>query len=331
MRVLLEHKGKANRLLGGFVATIITAILLYLSFRDIDWKSFSISLTSCNWPILILSAAVGALMPTCRALRWRWTVKTFYPNVKRLDSILTNYVGYLVNMTIPYTHEATRCVLMHHKASEEVSYDKLVGVAIIERACDALCILLLFIITSLLSSERYLPYLKARFATDNLLGTAVAIIIALTIIIISIIVIRKNNNKYRLCTKIFNFFSGIKVGLKSIGQLNSMWIYIMDTIVLWFIYWLQLYLGVKAMPSLAAVSAIDCLFLTLAVALSSIVPAPGGFGAFHFEVASALSTFYSIGWNNGIAYATLVHESQTIVMILIGIVSASILISCETK
>jgi len=54
------------------------------------------------------------------------------------------------------------------------------------------------------------------------------------------------------------------------------------------------------------------------------VPAPGGMGAYHLFVAKAL-LLYNIEYDSGITYATLTHESQTIMIIVVGIISASIL------
>jgi len=56
----------------------------------------------------------------------------------------------------------------------------------------------------------------------------------------------------------------------------------------------------------------------LAGSLSSLVPVPGGFGAFHYVVASALAAVYGIPWEAGIIFATLSHESQTVTMLICG-------------
>jgi hypothetical protein len=57
----------------------------------------------------------------------------------------------------------------------------------------------------------------------------------------------------------------------------------------------------------------DALFLMCAGAVSSLIPVPGGFGAFHGVVAGALSSIYGIPFGAGLIFATLSHESQVIV------------------
>ena len=73
-----------------------------------------------------------------------------------------------------------------------------------------------------------------------------------------------------------------------------------------------------AVSGLAGLGALDALFLMLAGSLSSLVPVPGGFGAFHYIVATALATVYSVPFEIGIIFATLSHESQTVMHIICG-------------
>jgi hypothetical protein len=62
----------------------------------------------------------------------------------------------------------------------------------------------------------------------------------------------------------------------------------------------------------------DAFLLMFAGAISSLIPVPGGFGAFHGAVAFTLSSVYGIPFAVGLVFATLSHESQTIMSILCG-------------
>jgi len=158
---------KARKLLSIFAASSIAICLLCLSFRKIEWDSFLDAVASCDWFFLLLSALTGAMMPLCRSLRWRLTVQPFYPAVRVSDSVLSNYVGYLVNMAVPFTHEATRCVIMHRRTKGGASYDKLLGVALVERACDVVCVLLLFIVTAIISGGKLIKLLRIGLFTGE--------------------------------------------------------------------------------------------------------------------------------------------------------------------
>jgi len=309
----------------GVLSVALGAVLLFLSFRRIDWVGFKEALVSCEWVVLFLSALTGALMPACRSLRWRHTVKPFAPAVERLDCVRANYIGYLVNMAVPFTHEATRCVIMHRNLANVTGYDTLTGVAVMERAIDGVCVLILLLVCAVLSGDRYLPFLAARFSGEDgglsTLHSLLALVATVLVIVLAVRIIKRHNGRSRVCTGICRFFSGMGDGFRSIFRLERPSVYVLETVLLWVIYWLQLFLGTMAVPGLEEVSAADCLFLTLAVALSSVIPVPGGFGAYHFMVASALSALCDVSWTEGMAFATLVHESQTLLMIAFGVFS----------
>ena len=61
------------------------------------------------------------------------------------------------------------------------------------------------------------------------------------------------------------------------------------------------------------------MFLMLVGSLGWLVPVPGGFGAFHYVVALALSTVYSLPFELGIIFATISHESQSLMMAVTGL------------
>ena len=120
------------------------------------------------------------------------------------------------------------------------------------------------------------------------------------------------------------------------------WLFIAYTVVIWGLYWLMCAtvmwslqgispegLSPEMAASLEKINALgmsDALFLMFAGALSSIVPVPGGFGAFHTVVAGALLSIYGIPFPVGLIFATLSHESQVVTDALCGAVSYA----CET-
>ena len=86
-------------------------------------------------------------------------------------------------------------------------------------------------------------------------------------------------------------------------------------------YFLMSYTSLRAVPMLDGLSLADAMFLMLAGSLGWLVPVPGGFGAFHYIVALALSTVYSLPFELGIIFATISHESQSLMMAVTGLAS----------
>ena len=108
---------------------------------------------------------------------------------------------------------------------------------------------------------------------------------------------------------VFSFAKGLWQGVASCFKMKKWWKFMIYTALVWTMYWvmsLSVLNAVKGMDTaaltmdmadsvakLAGLGAMDALFLMLAGSLSSLVPVPGGFGAFHYIVAAALTFLIS--------------------------------------
>jgi len=61
-----------------------------------------------------------------------------------------------------------------------------------------------------------------------------------------------------------------------------------------------------------------------------VVPVQGGFGAYHIITASALGLF-GITYEKGLIFAVISHESQTLLVIVAGIISLVYLYLSQRK
>jgi uncharacterized membrane protein YbhN (UPF0104 family) len=75
-----------------------------------------------------------------------------------------------------------------------------------------------------------------------------------------------------------------------------------------------------ALSSTSDLSPIAALAALVFGSLGMIVPVQGGIGAFHWMVAEGL-TLYALPKTEGLGFATLIHSSQILVILLIGGIS----------
>jgi hypothetical protein len=134
--------------------------------------------------------------------------------------------------------------------------------------------------------------------------------------------------------RIWGWIRGAIDGLLSCLHMRRGWLFLLYTVLIWGLYWLMSACILRALqgidpasvsPELAAalgqiegLGMADALLLMFAGAVSSLIPVPGGFGAFHGAVALTLASVYGIPFGAGLIFATLSHESQVIVGILCG-------------
>ncbi len=81
------------------------------------------------------------------------------------------------------------------------------------------------------------------------------------------------------------------------------------------------YFILKAVPTLNGLSIFDALLLSVVGNLASVIPVPGGIGAYHYLIALCLSSIYGIEWSIGILFATLQHELHALILIVFGVIS----------
>ena len=310
----------------------LAAVLLYFSFRGVDWAQFGSALASCRWGYVVLSIGLGALVYFLRALRWRMQILPLDPSTGRLTCLNAYNLCMITNLVLPRVGELVRCgyVAKHSARDEEgnrlVSVDKALGTVVLDRLWDALSMGVMILIFLALMWKRFGTYLSENVTAGLLshgklwwiLGGAVAAGAAF------ILLCRKMRGRGGLWAKVWNFIEGIGDGLVSCFHMRHGWIFVLYTVLIWGLYWLMSACCIWALRDIEAFSSLtgaDALFLTIAGSLSSVIPVPGGFGAYHSVVAGALLSVYGIPFETGLIFATLAHESQVVTAVLAGGVS----------
>ena len=129
--------------------------------------------------------------------------------------------------------------------------------------------------------------------------------------------------------KIKKIIVGLMGGLKSVYTMKKFGAFILHTFIMWSMYFLMTWLMCFALPETSSLKPIDGLFLLVIGSLGMAAPVQGGIGAFHWLVSLGL-TLYGIPREKGLVYATLNHESQTLLLIILGSI-AFILVFLKKK
>ena len=53
------------------LSAALAIVLLWLSFRDVEWDDFVKGFSECSWGFVLMSMAAGAVSFWVRGLRWR--------------------------------------------------------------------------------------------------------------------------------------------------------------------------------------------------------------------------------------------------------------------
>lgn len=322
---------KAKNILQYIFWGAVAVVLVYFCLRSIDWKQFSEALRQCRWEYIILSMVLGTLVFLVRGSRWRMLLLPFDPSTSSVTTFNAYNICMAVNLALPRAGEVARLgyVVKHSAVGPDgkrlLTFDKALGTLLIERVWDAVVTLGMAAVLLAVMWKTFGAYLMESLSslggTDTLwwmLGGLVVLVLCLLYLAYAF------REKGGVRGKIWNFIEGIGSGLSSFLKMKKAWLFFVYTAVIWVIYWLMSACIVWALQDIEAFSSLtmtDAFFLMIAGSISSVVPVPGGFGAYHGVVCGALSSIWGIPMGTGMIFATLNHESQVITQALCGLAS----------
>lgn len=312
---------KAKSAIKYTLSFLLAVVFVWFAFRKVDWQAFLSGLgqTRWIWVPAFFAASVGALI--FRALRWKLLLRPLDPEVSAARLWDANNVGNLANMVLPGTGEFVRCGYVCSRCG----YDKALGTAVMERLWDFLAIGLLFVLALALGAGRFGSFFQEQIVRPLAGRSEISLwwvaLLAAAVIAAGIWAIFRFRSRSRLCGKLASVASGLWHGMGSISKMDHKWAFALYTACIWTMYVLMSWCMLKAVPALEGLGIVDALFISAVGNIASVIPVPGGMGAYHYLVALTLSSIYGASWDTGILFATLNHELHALLVILLGAAS----------
>ena len=303
------------------LSAAIAVLLLWFSFRDVEWTKFMDGLRSCSWGFILLSMAAGAFAFWLRALRWRQLLLPIDPQTRRITTFNGINIGNISNFVFPRIGEFVRCGVITRRTT--ATYDKVLGTVVLERGWELLVMLMMLAIVVIAGFERFGTFFVNEIWTplSEKFNMWWILLFAAAVLASCIYAVWKFKDSNKLCAKLTSILKGIFQGFASCMQMDRKWLFFAYTALIWMTYWFMAACTMWAAPFLGHLDVVDALFLSLVGGLGFAVPVPGGIGAFHFIIGLTLATVYGVPMETGIIYATISHTSQAITQILFGAIS----------
>lgn len=316
----MDAKGK--NIIKYSLTSILAVILVWIAFRSLDWTVFLAGLRQTKWAFVILFTAASLLALVFRTLRWKALLNPIDPDAGRMLIWDANNVSNLANIALPGSGEFIRCGYL---TSKKAPYQKVLGTVVMERFCDVLAIALLFIAALVLNRERFGNFFREQIwmPLSERLGLTLWIIIATMAIVATILIwaVFHFSGRNSFCSKVAGAVKGLWQGFLSFAAMDRKWLFLAYTAGIWLMYILMSYSIILAMPEMSGLSFMDALFISAVGNIASVIPVPGGIGAYHYLVTLCLASLYAATWETGILYATLCHELHAVIIIILGIIS----------
>lgn len=306
------------------IPLLISAVILYFTYRDYDFSEFSNDMSRIKWPWLLAAVSFSVLGPVLRGLRWKQLLTPIgYSNVPCRSTILTVFTGYAANIIIPRVGEISRCAILENH--DHVPFSKSLGTLVAERCVDVILLGLIVVSTFLLNLSEFRQLFNIDAGTDST-ATAVAeesgmgllfwILIAIATVAICWWIIRKFNIKERIIKFLKDFWSGFL----AIRQVSNIPLFIFYSVGIWICYYLELYLAFFCLPSTAAVGPMAGLACYAASSVAVLVPTPNGLGPWNWVIISML-VIYGVPKADAQPLAAVLHAAQTLTYLLAGAIA----------
>jgi uncharacterized protein (TIRG00374 family) len=294
-------------------------ICFYLFKENLKSNFFHI-LASSDWSYAVLAGLFVLIAHVFRALRWQLMLN---PIAEHKTSFFNVYnalmVGYLLNLVLPRAGELVRCGLVSKK--EKLDPIAAFGTVIAERIFDLLMLLLLIVILLFVYASEIVGVLDSLKIGP--IFTNQRILIALFLILASGFIfffLYKSKRKSPSLGKIRKWVSKLKDGFFASKKIKSPSLFAFYTLLIWFFYTLSSFIGFKLFVATESLNFYSAMFMVVGGSFGMIAPIQGGIGAFHFMVSECLR-FLGINSTIGLAYATIIHAAQTLVVIVFGFLS----------
>ena len=314
----------SRKIISYFLFLVLAALLLYFSFRGVQWGDFKEGLNTARYDWIFVSMAFGVLAFWLRGARWRLLIRGAGYRVTNTQAFNAVTIGYLTNFGLPRAGELARCGAL---AGTGAPFDALLGTVVLERAFDTLCLLA---ITALVIGLQWsvFGFFMTHHVWNPFMGLLVgktfyfiAILLFLTLLAVFAFIYRKRLLSLFVFKKIYALAVGVIHGFKSGYKMQQRWPFFGYTLGLWICYLAMSFCTIQAFSAVSALNLLDAAFLMVVGSLGWVLPVQGGIGAYHFIVSLALTSVYGVSQTEGLIFATVSHGSQALTMIVFGLIS----------
>ena len=312
-------KAKLGKIASIFVPLLLGFGLIYYQYTTLsseELNKIKLSFQQANYFYIYLSLFVALFGYWARAYRWKYSLLHLGYKTDFKNDLMSVCISYFMNLTIPRSGEITRAALL--KKYENVPFDKGFGTIVAERIVDLLIFFLFVGLAFILQFEKLYNFIKEKVALEKIiLFSVVGLILGVIFLLIWIYA------EWNIIKKLKNKLSGLIEGMTSILKMKDKWKYIFFSFFIWFSYLIMFYVTIFALPETSNISfdivIMGFIFGSLAVGFTN-----GGLGAYPLAIAMIFS-LYGISNDIGTAFGWLVWTSQTILTILLGLLSYAIL------
>ncbi len=240
-----------------------------------------------------------------RAARWRDMLQGIGSEVSLFNAFAAVMIGYFANLGVPRSGEILRPTMLARY--EDIGIDKAFGTIVLERIVDVLLFASVIGLGFFFHYELLVGFLSQNLSLDIDIISIVGIVMILLAItgIFFIKWILSAQTESQVLSKIQSLVRGFIQGLGSIRKLPNLPLFIFQSLMIWFLYFLMHYVAFFAFAPTELLGLKDALLVFDFGSLGVVIPSPGGMGTYHYLVEESLSLL-GIDRLDGFSFAMII-------------------------
>lgn len=317
---------KARTLLRTLLSFFLTAVFLYLAFRNANLTELWNSLVEANLGWILALVPLGLFSHWVRALRWRYLVAPLKPNASLRNLFSAVMVGYMVNNVLPRAGELVRAYMFGRL--EKMSRSATLGTIVVERILDTVTFLFMLCTILFLYPNSLDPFVENVESARRyfLLGSV-------GLLVLSAVLLLKSESLFSLMKLlkplvpqhyagqidaiVESFLSGIGAGA------GRQYLFVVSVLSLFLfgVYGLTMYVGFFSLDTIAAREfdfGVAFVLLTITT-IAYVLPAPGALGTYHSFLTYTLAALYGVDSVSALSFSIITHEVSYLTITFVGL------------
>lgn len=291
----------------------------------VDKLLHDFSTINLGWMLVVVGAFTVSNM--FRAARWQMLLEPLGHKTLFSNRLLTILLGYFANLGFPRMGEVVRAGALARY--ENIPLEKVIGTCVVDRLIDFLCLGLVVVLAFVFEGQTLLEFLNRNRGGQGGGGLQNPMVVGALVLgvlgLLTVWFLRHKIADLAIARKIIALMQGFWEGLRSILKLKNPGLFLVYSLGIWLMFYLQCYFNLKAFPPTAHLDAGAALMVFVFGTLGFVIPSPGGMGSFHALAIAGLA-LYGIGGSDAFSYANIAFFAIQILYNLIAGVLALILL-----
>lgn len=309
------------------ISFLLTAVFLYLAFRNTNVEDLWNSLKGANlWWIAAL-VPIGLFSHLVRALRWRYLLAPIKANTSVRNLFSAVMIGYMVNNVLPRAGELVRSYAIGRL--EAISKSSALGTVVVERILDTvtflfmLCVILFLYPNSLDPFVENVESVRVYFLVGSLLLLVLsAVLFFQSKALFRLMKLLKPLAPKRYAERVDQIFESFLSGIGAGAAREYLLVVSLLSLLLFAVYAVGLYAAFFTLEPIAEFHfdfGVAVILLTITT-VAYVLPAPGALGTYHSFVTFSLVKMYDVDTVSALSYSIITHEVSYLTITVVGLV-----------